>query len=184
MAIARRFRIILTARLLLEYREHTLYLLQTKANGGGYTLPGGKIEGEEFAKEALVRETFEEAGIVVPKKNLELVHVMHKQLKSTTEIIFFFKSKNWKGDLVVGETDKFQDVVWFPNDEPPKRLPAVIQAAMEKIQRGKVYSQYPTKEKEKKKEKTVVVAVKKVAKKPIKKAAKAKSDKTHIQSQR
>ena len=62
MPIQRRFRTILTARLLLEYREHTLYLSQAKSNGESFTLPGGKIEGEEFAKEALIREAFEDVN--------------------------------------------------------------------------------------------------------------------------
>jgi 8-oxo-dGTP diphosphatase len=144
MPTTRRFRTILTTRLLLEYREHTLYLLQTPENGGGFTLPGGKIEGEEFAKEGLIREAFEEIGIILTKKSLKLVHVMHKRLKSTTEIIFFFKAKMWEGEIVVKETDKFKDSKWLPHDEAPKRLPAVIKVAMSKIQEDKMFSQYPS----------------------------------------
>lgn len=144
MPTARRFRTILTARLMLEYREHTLYLLQTPENGGGYTLPGGKIEGEEFAKEGLIRETLEEIGIILTKKSLKMVHIMHKRLKSTTEIIFFFRARIWKGEIIVKETDKFKEAKWLPHDEPPKRLPAVIKVAMAKIQEDKIFSQYPS----------------------------------------
>ena len=155
MPIQRRFRTILTARLLLEYREHTLYLSQAKSNGESFTLPGGKIEGEEYAKEALIREAFEEAGIVLSKKSLHLVHVVYKKLHSTTEIIFFFRAAAWKGELKVNEPDKFKDTVWLPNDEPPSRLPAVIKSAMIKIAKGKIFSQFPSvKVKEKPKEKT------------------------------
>ncbi len=144
MPAARRFRTLLTARLLLEYREHTLYLLQTSANGGGFTLPGGKIEGEEFAKEGLIREAFEEIGITLTKKALKMVHVMHKRLKSTTEIIFFFRARTWTGEIAIKETDKFKEAKWLPHDEPPKRLPAVIKVAMTKIQEDKAFSQYPS----------------------------------------
>ena len=155
MPIQRRFRTILTARLILEYREHTLYLSQAKSNGESFTLPGGKIEGEEYAKEALIREAFEEAGIVLNKKSLNLVHVVYKRLHSTTEIIFFFHAAQWKGELKINEPDKFKDTVWLPNDEPPKRMPAVIQSAMSKIAKGKIFSQFPSdKSKEKPKEKT------------------------------
>ena len=143
MPIQRRFRTILTARLLLEYREHTLYLSQAKSNGESFTLPGGKIEGEEYAKEALIREAFEEAGIILTKKSLHLVHVVYKKLHSTTEIIFFFRATAWKGELKVNEPDKFKDTVWLPNDEPPSRLPAVIKSAMNKIAKGKIFSQFP-----------------------------------------
>lgn len=143
MPLQRRFRTILTARLLLEYRDHYLYLAQTKSNGESFTLPGGKIEGEEFAKEALIREAFEEAAIVLTKKSLKIVHVVHKKLRSTTEIIFFFHATIWKGEVKVKEPDKFRETAWFPIDERPKRLPAVIQSAMSKIAKGKIFSQFP-----------------------------------------
>jgi 8-oxo-dGTP diphosphatase len=171
MATPQRFRILMTARLLLHYREHTLYLMQTKGNGGGYTLPGGGIEGEEFAKEGLIREAFEEVGIVLSKKSLKLVHVMHKRLKSTVEIIFFFKATKWKNDPEVKELDKFSKCVWLPDDEPPKRLPAVIKAAMADIAAEKVFSQFPTKEMKKKKAEKLTLPKKleKVSKKMDKK---------------
>lgn len=172
MATPRRFRILLTARLLLHYREHTLYLMQTKGNGGGYTLPGGRIEGEEFAKEGLIREAFEEVGITVSKKSLKLVHVMHKRLNSTVEIIFFYKASKWKNELNVKELEKFSNYVWLPDDEPPKRLPAVIKAAMEDIANDKIYSQFPNKDAKKKKIDKVVPAkkIEKISKKIEKKA--------------
>ncbi len=143
MPIIRRFRTILTARLLLEYRDHYLYLAQTKSNGNSYTLPGGKIEGEEYAKEALIRETFEEAGIHLNKKSLKLVHIVYKRLHSTTEIIFFFRATSWTGDPEAKEPDKFKSTAWFPIDEPPKRLPLIIQFAMLKIAKGKIFSEFP-----------------------------------------
>jgi 8-oxo-dGTP diphosphatase len=174
MAIQRRFRILLTSRLLLHYREHTLYLTQTKGNGGGFTLPGGRIEGEEFAKEGLIREAFEETGIVLTKKSLKLVHVMHKRLSSTTEIIFFFKASKWQNEPVAKEVEKFSACVWLPDDEPPKRLPAVIKTAMTAIAANKVFSQYPKDNKKKKVD--PIVEVKKAVKLP-KKAVKKKRKK-------
>ena len=175
MAAPRRFRVLLTARLFLHYREHTLYLMQTKGNGGGYTLPGGKIEGEEFAKEALIREAFEEIGISLTKKSLKLVHVMYKRLHSTTEIIFFFNATKWKNDLEVKELDKFSKYVWLPDDEPPQRLPAVIKAAMTCIADSKTYSQFPKKGGKKKKVPEIIPLNKET--KPSKKADKKKKQK-------
>jgi 8-oxo-dGTP diphosphatase len=144
MLISRRFRTILTARLILEYREHILYLAQTPANGGGYTLPGGKIEGAEFAKEALIREAFEEAGIKIPKKSLKLSLTVFKRLHSTTEVIFFFKAKKWEGDITVKEPHKFLKTEWYPYDTPPKRLPAVIKEALNAIDKEKIFIEYPS----------------------------------------
>jgi 8-oxo-dGTP diphosphatase len=142
--LKRRFHTILTARLLLEYREHLLYLQQTPRNGDGFTLPGGKIEGEEFAKEALVREAFEEVGVVIATKSLKLVHVTHRRMDSVVEIIFFFHcSDNWLGEPTVKEPEKFQNVVWLPMDEPPAKLTNVLTHSLEAWKEGKLFSQYP-----------------------------------------
>ncbi len=178
--LKRRFRTILTARLLLEYREHFLFLQQTPRNGGGFTLPGGKIEGEEFAKEALAREAFEEVGLVISPKALRLVHVTHRRIDSVVEIIFFFHcNKNWSGDPVVKEPEKFQNAVWMPMDEPPAKLTSVLKHALDAWKEGKLFTQFP---KVKKKIEGVILApvvdlsdvktVKKEEKKAVKKPVK------------
>jgi 8-oxo-dGTP diphosphatase len=142
--LKRRFHTILTARLLLEYREHFLFLQQTPRNGDGFTLPGGKIEGEEFAKEALVREVFEEVGIVISSKALRLVHVTHRRIDSVVEIIFFFHcNKNWSGEPFVKEPEKFQNAVWLPMDEPPVKLTSVLTHSLEAWKEGKFFTQFP-----------------------------------------
>jgi 8-oxo-dGTP diphosphatase len=142
--LKRRFRTILTARLLLEYREHLLFLQQTPRNGGGFTLPGGKIEGEEFAKEALIREAFEEVGVIVAHKNLKLVHITHRKIDSVVEVIFFFHCRHvWTGEPMVKEPEKFQNVVWLPMDEPPAKLTNVLTHALDAWKNGKIFSQYP-----------------------------------------
>ena len=186
--LKRRFRTILTARLLLEYREHFLFLQQTPRNGDGFTLPGGKIEGEEFAKEALAREAFEEVGIVISPKVLRLVHVTHRRIDSVVEIIFFFHcDKNWSGVPIVKEPEKFQNAVWLPIDEPPAKLTSVLTHALEAWKEGKLFTQFP---KTKKKVEALVSsqivdfsdvkAVKKGEKKPLKKEMKKKAVKKGV----
>jgi 8-oxo-dGTP pyrophosphatase MutT (NUDIX family) len=169
--LQRRFRTILTARLLLEYREHLLFLQQTPRNGGGFTLPGGKIEGEEFAKEALIREAFEEVGIIVTHKNLKLVHITHKKVDSVVEVIFFFHCRHvWAGEPTVKEPEKFQNVVWLPMDEPPAKLTSVLTHALGAWKDGKIFSQFP---KSKKKVEDIIAPIIALdAVKPTKKAEK------------
>ena len=169
--LKRRFRTILTARLLLEYREHFLFLQQTPRNGGGFTLPGGKIEGEEFTKEALIREVFEEVGIVVLSKNLKLIHVTHRKIDSVVEIIFFFHcSQDWLGEPTVKEPEKFQNVVWLPMDEPPAKLTSVLTHSLEAWKSGKLFSQFPKPKKKIEAILTSIIELNDV--KPMKKAAK------------
>ncbi len=138
-----RFRVSLTARLLLEHEEKTLYLIRTSENGGGFALPGGTVEREEFTKEALIRESFEEVGITLKKKDLILAHVLHKRLKSSIEIIFFFRATVWQGTPVVKELDKFREIMWLQTDDPPYTLSPVVAFALDKIKKGKIYSQFP-----------------------------------------
>jgi 8-oxo-dGTP diphosphatase len=144
---ATRFRTILTARLLLSYREHYLFLAQTPRNGGGYTFPGGKIEGEEFAREALVREVFEEVGLIVLPKSLDLVHITQRKQDSVIEIIFFFKADEFIGELSVKEPLKFRAAEWLPMDEPPPKLTGVLEHSLKRIEAGKFYSEFPKKKK-------------------------------------
>ena len=150
--IQRRFRTVLTARLLLEYRDHWLFLQQTPKNGGGFTLPGGKIDGEEFAKDALVREVFEETNLLVSRKSMTLVHVAQRKLKSIIEIIFLFKSDEFTGEIQNKEPLNFDNTVWLPTDEPPKGLSPVIVYALRRMEKDKFYSEFPKVKKKEKEE--------------------------------
>lgn len=136
-------RATITTRLILEYEGQTLFLVQTTSNGGGFTLPGGRVDNLEFAKEALVRETREETGVKVKKSSLELVHVVHHRMKSTVDIVIFFRTLQWQGKMKIKEPDKFKTTVWIPNNTLPERLPAILRFSLERIQMGKLYSEYP-----------------------------------------
>lgn len=136
-------RVTFTVRLFLQYGDQMLFLAQTDRNGGGYTMIGGRVEREEFAKDALIRETYEEAGIKVRKKDLDLVHLLYKKYKQSIEVIMFFRATQWEGVPIVKEPDKFKDVVWFPGSDYPPKLPRVLKYALKRFKNGKMYSEYP-----------------------------------------
>ena len=58
-----------TVQEILEQDGKLLFLKQTKHNGGAYTLIGGKADKGETGKEALIRESWEEAGLILRKEN-------------------------------------------------------------------------------------------------------------------
>jgi 8-oxo-dGTP diphosphatase len=152
-------RTIITARLLLECDKQFLFLEQTPLNGGGLTLPGGKIESEEFAKEALIREVSEEIGVQIAKKALKLVHVTHRKTESASEIIlFFYTASEGAVEAAMKEPQKFQKAVLLPTDKVPKELTSVLKHALESMNKGKFFSQFP-KLKKKKNEPLVKSAV-------------------------
>jgi 8-oxo-dGTP diphosphatase len=135
----------LTVRLILTdiTSNKILFLAQTKINGGGFTLPGGKVDRTEFIKEGLIRESFEEAGIVLKKKDLKLALVMHKKLKTSSEVIFFFKSNKWSGTIETKEPLKFKHVVWYDRDQLPLQLSEILKTALLKEVKGKNFIQFP-----------------------------------------
>jgi 8-oxo-dGTP diphosphatase len=135
---------VLTVRLALIDNNSALFLSQTNKHGGRYTLVGGKIEAQEFAKEALIREVFEEIGVKIQPKHLHLVHLVHKKKKSdttNTELILVFRAAQWSGAPKVKETKKFSAVSWLPLDDLPLNLSATTTHIMKQIQANNLYSE-------------------------------------------
>lgn len=129
------------ARLILYHKGKILLLKQTKPNGGNYTLVGGNVESNEFAKAALVRETFEEAGIRLREKDLQLVHVLHKRVAKNHRIILYFKAYKWSGELRAKEREKFRSAEWFALDELPSNMTQTVKQALDEYRSGHVYSE-------------------------------------------
>ena len=88
----------LKVRLILYHKGKILLLKQTKPNGGNYSLVGGNIESSEFARQTLIRESYEEAGIILQESDLQLVHVLHKttKKKKAHRIVLYFKAYKWE----------------------------------------------------------------------------------------
>lgn len=136
-----KFPVSLKARLILTDGDNVLLLKQTKPNGGNYTLVGGTIEKSEFAKSCLIRESKEEAGIVLSKHNLELIHVLHKRSKSEHRIILYFKATVFSGAPRSLEPDKFKSASWFPINSLPDKLTGTVRQVLKAFRTGESYSE-------------------------------------------
>ena len=139
------FRTVVKARVILYDQGRILLLKQTKPNGGNYTLVGGTVEQEEFAVEALIRESKEEAGITLDKKHLKLVHVMHKRSANEHRIGLYFRASRWEGKLRAREKEKFKAAHWFDLDDLPKNLTPTVQQVLRNYRKGIFYSEMPRK---------------------------------------
>lgn len=159
-------RMTFLTRLILEKEERWLFLEQTKQNGGGYTLVGGRVEASEFAKDGLVREAREEVGIALRKKDIHLVHVMHRRMPRSSEMVLIFRARHWVGEPQSQEPQKFSGVVWLPIGELPPRMPESLQYALDRVENGKMYSEFPKEKKEKDKEKPKKEKEKAIKRKP------------------
>ena len=134
-------KILLKARLIVENQGKILLLKQTTKNGGKFTLVGGTVEDYEFARKALIRESFEESGIVLKTNDLQLVHTLHKKKDAITRIVLYFKATHWTGKIQSQEPHKFKEVVWYPIDELPKDMSATVRHALKHYRRGSRYSE-------------------------------------------
>lgn len=135
--------VILKARLLLEDDGKIMLLKQTSQNGGKYTLVGGTVEKGEFAKDALIRESQEEAGVILQRKQLKLVYTLHKKRPKDTRVILYFRAKKWKGTVEARETDKFKKVSWFSKNDLPRNTSATVRHVLKNLNDGRPYSEYP-----------------------------------------
>lgn len=136
------YNVSLKVRLLLLSGRNILLLKQTKPNGGNYTLVGGGIEKEEYAKKALIRESREEAGIELEDYDLELVHVLHKRKKEDHRITLYFVAKQWTGVVRSLEKNKFSSVQWFPLYDLPEKLTGTVKHVLTQYKKGNYYSEF------------------------------------------
>ncbi len=133
----------LKVRLILYNKGKILLLRQKKSLGGNYTLVGGTIENTEYALEALIRESEEEAGILLKAEDLQLVHVLHKRTKGKGHrITLYFKATKWDGEIKTGEPNKFKDVVWFSLDNLPANLSETVRHVLQEYRDGIMYSEF------------------------------------------
>ncbi len=129
------------ARLILYHKGKILLLRQTKPNGGNYTLVGGTVETKETARDCLIRESYEEAGIRLKSADLRLVHVLHKLKKGQVRIVLYFKAYRWEGNLKARETKKFKEAEWFYLDQLPPNLTETVQHVLKEYRKGVLYSE-------------------------------------------
>lgn len=132
----------LKSRLILYNKGKILLLKQKKSNGGNYSLVGGTIEKSETAKESLIRESLEEAGIVLKANDLTLAHVLHKQTKKGQRVTFYFKASRWEGNLRSREPQKFLAVEWFHLYNLPKNLTETVRHVLLQYRKGRMYSAF------------------------------------------
>ena len=137
--------LIFAVRLILEENGKMLFLRQTKKNGGRYSLIGGNVEDNEFAREALAREAHEEARIHVEPADMQLVHVLHrhKLKKDETLLVLYFKATKFYGEPEPQEPKKFMDVAWLPVANLPDNVSKATRHVIQRLSRGEIYSEFP-----------------------------------------
>jgi ADP-ribose pyrophosphatase YjhB (NUDIX family) len=102
---------------------------------GVYQVPAGHVEEGELPTEALIREAKEEIGIDLDPSDLELVHVSYRPKHDETgdRVDFFFRARNWKGEITNMEPGKCDDLKWVSFDEIPNSMTLHVRKAIENM---------------------------------------------------
>jgi 8-oxo-dGTP diphosphatase len=144
-----RFKIIPAVYLLLRRNNEVLLLKRanTGYQDGKYSLIAGHLDGDEMAKDAMIREAKEEAGITIDPNIVKLVHVAHRLTRNQPgqeRIDLFFEAWSWKGEIENMEPNKCQDLKWFPINDLPKLTIPLIHSVINDLTNRTNYSEFET----------------------------------------
>lgn len=141
----KRYKIIPSVYLILV-RDGCVLLGQRQNTGfedGNYGLgAAGHAEEGETLREAMIRETREEASIELNHDALEHVLTMHRWCGDHQRADFFFTVSEFTGEPCVAEPDKCSDMNWFNLDELPENTIAHIRHALSCYKDGVVYTEF------------------------------------------
>jgi 8-oxo-dGTP pyrophosphatase MutT (NUDIX family) len=138
-----RFRIYIAAYLILVKDGQVLLLKRanTGYQDGNYSLVAGHFEGAETAKQCIIREAEEEAGIKVAPADLEVVHVMHRYRSDREYIDIYLRTNTWSGNIINNEPNKCDDLKWFSLDGLPNNILPETKLTLENIKRKIFYGE-------------------------------------------
>jgi len=124
-------------KILLQRRFNTGY------EDGKYSLPAGHVDaGESFTK-TVVRESKEEAGVIVKPEDLKVAHIMHRNAGVGNERVdVFFTAEKWAGDIEIKEPEKCDDLSWFDLSSLPENMIPYVKQAIDCIKNKTFYSEF------------------------------------------
>lgn len=129
------------ALILRKDREVLLHLRKNTGFADGYYgLVSGHVENNEPAKQAMIREAYEEARINILPEHLHLVHVMHRKT-NRFNVDLFFECTSWSGTITNNEPDRCEELAFFPVDSLPENTIDAISQAIKNIAQGQIYDE-------------------------------------------
>jgi len=112
---------------------------------GKYGLAAGHVDKGETFTQCIIRETEEEAGLLLKPEDLKVVHVMHRNSganENNERVDVFFIAKQWQGEPQNKEPYKCDDLSWFNLDNLPANIIPYIRQAIESIKNKIYYSEH------------------------------------------
>jgi len=140
--MSERFKIHIAAYLVLE-KDGKILFHKRKNSGymdGYYSLVAGHLDGAETAKQAIIREALEEAGITLKEQDLQVAHVSHRFNPHREYIDIYLTASNWEGEITNLEPHKCDGLDWFPKEQLPVNIVPEVKAVLEQISQKNFYS--------------------------------------------
>ncbi|MFI9392325.1 NUDIX domain-containing protein [Streptomyces bauhiniae] len=106
---------------------------------GLWHLPSGHLDGpHEDVVDALIREAWEETGVVIGRADVcAAVTVHHRAPGGSARVGFFFEVRRWAGEPRVMEPDVCDAMTWVPLDALPAATVAYCRAGLDAYRAGK-----------------------------------------------
>jgi len=134
------------ATYLILRRGNEVLLMRRQGSGyydGWYSTPAGHVEEGELPLDCLIRETKEELGIAVDKRNIKLIHTMYRTKHDETgdRADYFFVVTKWEGEPTIREPNKCDDMRWFSVRALPNNMMHHVRDAIERMESGESFSE-------------------------------------------
>jgi 8-oxo-dGTP pyrophosphatase MutT (NUDIX family) len=101
-----------------------------------WALPGGKLDDNELPREAAVRETREEIGILIDPQDIrEEVMIAHRTITGV-KMIYIGQSTRYENSPEILEPELATDLAWFSITELPSPMIPVHIAGLRAIEEG------------------------------------------------
>lgn len=144
MQTKERFKLIPEVYLIFVKDGRILLLRRFKTGyeDGNYSMVAGHVDGNETMREAIARESKEEANITIDPLKMEYVLTMHRWCGDHERIGLYFTIDKWEGEIKNAEPNKCDDISWFPLDELPESTIPYIKTAIDCYKSGIKYCEF------------------------------------------
>ena len=121
---------------LILRQNHKILLLLRKNTGyedGRYGVVAGHLEKNETVTQAMMREAYEEANIIIHPQDLKVKCVMHRKSSDREMIDYFFECFKWKGTITNKEPEKCAALKFFDVKQLPNNIIPYIKTGIDNI---------------------------------------------------
>lgn len=129
---------IIVVDIIIEKENKVLLYLKKRDNA--FELPGGYVlEGMDLY-DSVIYHVREQIGLMIEKKDIEIVHIMHYPLGKKLYILL--RTEKYRGKLENKIPTEYSDLTWFDFNHLPSKLHKKLFKSFKEIEEGVFYSEY------------------------------------------